>query len=87
MIQGITAKLAISLTLPMSVDYYSVVVKTKDISGKVPINDTYTLAPLLLDSNDIQIQFFSGNNLVISTKCKKSHEVNNIMTGILFVES
>lgn len=86
-IQGITAKLAISLTLPMSVDYYSVVIKNKDISGKVPIKDTYTLAPLLLDSNDIQIQFFSGNNLVISTKCKKSHEVNNIMTGILFVES
>ena len=86
-IKGITAKLAVSLTLPMSVDYYSVVVKNKDISGKVPINDTYTLAPLLLDSSEVQIQFFSGNNLVISTKCKKSHEVNNIMTGILFVES
>lgn len=86
-IAGITCKLSVSLTFPLSVDSYSVIVNGKNISGKVSLSDSYTLAPLLLDNNELQIAFFSGDNCVITTRCNKTYDINNVKTGVLFVES
>ena len=84
-ISGVSGKFSINVTFPISVDTYQVYAKNKPISERLKVTDKFTTAPMIFDGNDVKIALYNKGNLIITTSCKKSYDINNVKTGVLYV--
>lgn len=85
LISGVSGKFSLNVTFPINVDAYQIYVKDKQISDRLSIAEKFTTAPVIFDGDDLKICMYYKNNLIITVKCKKSYDINNVKTGVLYV--